>query len=88
MDLLGLAYFKPILFGNDEGEFNVVEIPVNVNITSAVFLDYNNSGWKDLYMLSDEESIFFKKRRFSPSRSGFRNRIQLCARCYGRRLYR
>lgn len=63
-DLLVVSEDSVKLFKNTgEGFKQSDALPrINTSIVSAHFFDYNNSGWEDLYLLSNEKSIFLENK--------------------------
>jgi hypothetical protein len=63
-DLLAVVNGLPILYKNTGEEYDTSEAipPVNVTVTAAHFFDYNNDGWEDLYLLSNDGSVFFENQ--------------------------
>lgn len=61
MDVLALGD-GPTLFENQEGEFVVSSALPDLEdeYFYALFFDHDNSGYEDLYLLSDEASVFLK----------------------------
>jgi hypothetical protein len=63
-DLLAVVNGLPILYentGNGYGRSNALPT-VNVTVTAAHFLDYDNDGWEDLYLLSNDGSVFLENK--------------------------
>ncbi len=64
-DFLALGGERPVLYQNKEGVFNESGVLQGIgggdSFKSAVFFDYDNDGWEDLYLLSETgESLFLE----------------------------
>jgi len=67
-DLLAIGGERPVLFKNDQREFQRSDAlpPFNRTVRSALFIDYDADGWEDLLLLSDNrEPLLLKNDRGS-----------------------
>ena len=63
-DLLAVVNGLPMMYKNTGVGYDRSDaLPtVNVTVTAAHFLDYDNDGWEDLYLLSNDGSVFLENQ--------------------------
>jgi len=61
-DLLAVLNGTPVVYENDRDGYTEAEVlpEIDAHVTAAHFLDYDNDGYDDLYLLSDERSVFLE----------------------------
>lgn len=63
-DVLTIADGNPVLHRNTGGEFERTRqlSDVDVKVKSALFFDHDNDGYDDLYLLSNQRSVFLENQ--------------------------